>query len=255
MTKLPRTPSFGLDGKRALVTGASSGIGLGCAAALAQAGARVVLSARRESKLEELREDFAAEGWSADILVLDVAEVEATADAVAAHGPFDILVNSAGLARHSAAVDTTPDDFDAVMGLNLRGAYFLAQAVARGLIAAGKPGSIVNIGSVQAGLALPGRTHYAPTKRGIEALTRNLAAELAPHGIRVNCVHPGLIDTDMTQWVMADPATLPIVLDKIPLGRAGLPREVAPAVLFFAGDEASYVTGQTLYVDGGMVVV
>ena len=114
---------------------------------------------------------------------------------------------------------------------------------------------IVNLGSVQAGVALPGRTHYAPTKRGLEALTANLACELAQHRVRVNCVHPGLIETDMTQWVMANPDILPEVLKGIPLGRAGQPAEVAPAVVFLASDASSYITGQHLYVDGGMVIV
>jgi glucose 1-dehydrogenase/3-oxoacyl-[acyl-carrier protein] reductase len=123
------------------------------------------------------------------------------------------------------------------------------------MVGAGQGGAIVNIGSVQAGLVLPGRTHYAPAKRAIEALTANLAVELAPHSIRVNCIHPGLIDTDMTAWVMKDPVILPIVLDKIALHRAGAPDEIGRAVVFFASDDASYVTGQSLYVDGGFRIL
>jgi NAD(P)-dependent dehydrogenase (short-subunit alcohol dehydrogenase family) len=251
MTKLPRTPSFGLDGKRALVTGASSGIGLGCAAALAQAGARVVLSARRESKLEELREDFAAEGWSADILVLDVAEVEATADAVAAHGPFDILVNSAGLARHSAAVDTTPDDFDAVMGLNLRGAYFLAQAVARGLIAAGKPGSIVNISSQMGHVGGVERAVYCASKHAVEGFTKAMAIEWGRYGIRVNTVCPTFIRTPLTQSTFENPERVRWVEEKIKLGRVGEVEDVMGAVTYLASDASALVTGTALLVDGG----
>jgi NAD(P)-dependent dehydrogenase (short-subunit alcohol dehydrogenase family) len=251
MTKLPRTPSFRLQGKSALVTGASSGIGLGCAAALAQAGARVVLSARRESKLEELRDIFAAEGWSADILVLDVAEVEATADAVAAHGPFDILVNSAGLARHSAAVDTTPEDFDAVMGLNLRGAYFLAQAVARGLIAAGKPGSIVNISSQMGHVGGVERAVYCASKHAVEGFTKAMAIEWGRYGIRVNTVCPTFIRTPLTQSTFENPERVRWVEEKIKLGRVGEVEDVMGAVTYLASDASALVTGTALLVDGG----
>jgi glucose 1-dehydrogenase/3-oxoacyl-[acyl-carrier protein] reductase len=120
-------------------------------------------------------------------------------------------------------------------------------------VAEGRKGNIVNIGSVQAGKILPGRTHYAPTKLGLEALTRNMSAEMTPLGIRVNCVHPGLIDTDMTAWVMKRPDLLPGILSQISLGRAGEPREIGKVVAFFASDEASYLTGQSIHVDGGWV--
>ncbi|MEM6622577.1 MAG: SDR family NAD(P)-dependent oxidoreductase, partial [Pseudomonadota bacterium] len=144
---LPKTPSFRLDGRRALVTGGSSGIGLGCAVALADAGAHTVLAARRQAELDAAVAELTARGASAEALVLDVSDIEAVADAVQAGGPFDVLVNSAGSARHSAAVDTDPADFDTVMGLNVRGAYFLTREVAKGLIAAGRPGSLINISS------------------------------------------------------------------------------------------------------------
>ena len=135
-----------------------------------------------------------------------------------------------------------------------KGEWLCAQAVVRALVAAGKPGAIVNVASIQSGMALPGRSHYAPSKRGVEALTRNLAAELAPNNIRVNCINPGLIATDMTDWVMKDAQILPIILDKIPLHRAGEPDEIAKVAVFLASDDASYVTGQCIYVDGGWVV-
>jgi glucose 1-dehydrogenase/3-oxoacyl-[acyl-carrier protein] reductase len=141
-----------------------------------------------------------------------------------------------------------------VLDVNLKGEWLCAQAVVRGLVAAGRPGAIVNVASIQAGMALPGRSHYAPSKRAVEALTRNLATELAPHRIRVNCLNPGLIATDMTAWVMQDPEILPVILARIPLGRAGDPDEIAKAAVFLASDDASYVTGQCLYVDGGWVV-
>jgi NAD(P)-dependent dehydrogenase (short-subunit alcohol dehydrogenase family) len=170
----------------------------------------------------------------------DTASFLAMTDRVMGHGR-----DLAGLA---------PSTYQRVLDVNLKGEWLCAQAVARRLVAEGKPGAIVNIASIQAGMALPGRTHYAPSKRGVEALTRNLAAELAPHNIRVNCINPGLIATDMTAWVMQDPQILPIILDKIPLHRAGDPDEIAKVAVFLASDDASYVTGQCLYVDGGWIV-
>jgi glucose 1-dehydrogenase/3-oxoacyl-[acyl-carrier protein] reductase len=166
-------------------------------------------------------------------------------------GPIDILVNNAGIETIVPFLDLTDEQWTRLVDVNLRGAWLCSQVLCRRALGEGRKGSIVNIGSIQAAKVLPGRTHYAPTKLGLEALTRNMSAEMTPQGIRVNCVHPGLIDTDMTAWVMKSPDILPLVLQQISLGRAGEPREIGRVVAFFASDEASYLTGQSVHVDGG----
>jgi glucose 1-dehydrogenase/3-oxoacyl-[acyl-carrier protein] reductase len=166
-------------------------------------------------------------------------------------GPVDILVNNAGIETIVPFLDLNDDQWTRLTDVNLRGPWLCSQVFCRRVVADGRKASIVNIGSIQAAKVLPGRTHYAPTKLGIEALTRNMSAEMTPLGIRVNCVHPGLIDTDMTAWVMKDPELLPGVLAQISLGRAGQPREIGTIVTFFASDDASYVTGQSIFADGG----
>ena len=166
-------------------------------------------------------------------------------------GPIDILVNNAGIETIIPFLDLTDEQWTRLTDVNLRGAWLCSQVFCRRAVAGQRQGSIVNIGSIQAAKVLPGRTHYAPTKLGLEALTRNMSAEMTPLGIRVNCVHPGLIDTPMTEWVMNDPDILPVVLAQISLGRAGQPREIGAVVAFIASDEASYLTGQSVHVDGG----
>ena len=189
---LPRTPSFSLDGRRALVTGASSGIGLAAAAALAEQGAHVVLAARAVDRLEEACDALRAAGHSADMLPLDVADVAATAAAVAERGPFAILVNSAGVARHAPAAETAPGDFDTVMALNLRGAYFLTQAVAKGLIDAKRTGSLINISSQMGHVGGIDRAVYCASKHAVEGFTKAMAIEWGRHGIRVQYDMPDL---------------------------------------------------------------
>ena len=251
MMDLPQTPSFRLDGLSALVTGASSGIGLGAAAALAGAGANVTLVARRQAELDAVAEAIRAAGGQAQALALDITDIAATADAVAAHGPFDILVNSAGLARHAPALDTTPEDYDAVMGLNLRAAHFLTRAVARGLIDAGKPGSLINISSQMGHVGGPDRSVYCASKHAIEGMTKAMALEWAPHGIRVNTVCPTFIRTPLGEQTLKDPAKKAWILSKIKLGRVGEIADIMGPVVFLASPAAALITGTHLLVDGG----
>ncbi len=247
----PKTPSFDLTGKRALISGASAGIGLACAVALAERGAEVTLAARRADVLQQIADQMAAEGWQAKTMVMDVTDVAATAASVAAAGPFDILLNSAGLARHSKAVDTTPEDFDVVMGINLRGAYFLTQAVAKGLIAAGKGGSLINISSQMGHVGGQERAVYCASKFAVEGFTKAMALEFGAAKIRVNTICPTFILTELSRPTFADPAKKAWIMDKIKLGRPGEVEDIMGAVAYLASDAAALVTGTSLLIDGG----
>jgi NAD(P)-dependent dehydrogenase (short-subunit alcohol dehydrogenase family) len=251
LTIIPQTPRFRLDGKRALVAGASSGIGLACAAALAEAGAETVLAARRADPLNACLSDFEAKGWRASALPLDIADIEATMQKVSDQAPFDILVNSAGLARHAAAVDTTPEDFDVVMNTNLRGAYFLAQSIAKGLIAAQKPGSIITISSQMGVVGGVERAVYCASKHAVEGFTKAMAIEWGPRKIRVNTIGPTFIRTPLTAQTFENPARVAWIEEKIKLARIGEVEDIMGAVVFLASDASALITGTNLLVDGG----
>ena len=245
-----------LKGKVALVTGAARGIGRGIAEVFAAEGAHVAVNDVDNMALaEDVAKTLRTNGTKAMVVQADVAKrdaVEPMIDRVWNElGPIDILVNNAGIETIVPFLELTDDQWTRLVDVNLRGAWLCSQIFCRRATAAGRRGSIVNIGSIQAAKVLPGRTHYAPTKLGLEALTRNMSAEMTPQGIRVNCIHPGLIDTPMTAWVMKDPNLLPGVLAQISLGRAGEPREIGQVAAFFASDDASYLTGQSIFVDGG----
>lgn len=249
-----------LNGQAALVTGGRRGIGRGVCLALAAEGADVAVNdVEGAEQAEAVAREIRELGRRAVVVMADVAQpdqVQAMVDGVVEGlGGLDILVNNAGVESIVPFLDISPEEWERVTNINLRGEFLCAQAAVRHMISSGKGGAIVNIGSVQAGMVLPGRAHYAPSKRGVEALTANLAVELAEHNIRVNCINPGLIDTDMTSWVMKDPEILPIVLEKIALKRAGEPDEIGQVAAFLASDKASYVTGQSLYVDGGFRIM
>jgi glucose 1-dehydrogenase/3-oxoacyl-[acyl-carrier protein] reductase len=245
-----------LKDKVAIVTGGSRGIGRGIAEIFAEEGAHVAVNYIGSKDAAEKVADYVrSKGRKAITVQADVAnrrQVEAMVDkAWAEIGPVDILVNNAGIETIVPFLELTDEQWTRLTDVNLRGNWLCSQVYCRRAVAEKRKGSIVNIGSIQAAKVLPGRTHYAPTKLGLEALTRNMSAEVTPLGIRVNCVHPGLIDTDMTEWVMKSPDILPNVLAQISLGRAGQPREIGTVVAFFASDEASYLTGQSVHVDGG----
>jgi NAD(P)-dependent dehydrogenase (short-subunit alcohol dehydrogenase family) len=248
---LPRTPSFRLDGRRALVTGAGRGIGLAAAAALAEAGAQVTLAARSAVEIEAAADAIRAAGGAAEPLVLDVLDVAAAERAIAAAGPFDVLVNNAGTNRPKPFVDVTHDDYDAVMDLNLRAAFFVAQAVAKGLVAAGRPGSIINISSQMGHVGGANRTIYCASKWGMEGMTKAMAVDLAAHRIRVNTIGPTFIETPLTRPFFEDAAFKASVLSKIKLGRLGQVEDLMGAIIFLAGDAAALMTGSSIVVDGG----
>ena len=249
MTSPPLT--FRLDGRRALVTGAGRGIGLAAAQALAEAGAHVTLAARSRDEVETGAAAIRDRGGSADALALDVTDLDAVAKAVASAPPFDIFLNNAGGNRPRPFVEVSVDDFDAIMGLNVRAAFFAAQAVARRMIALQRPGSIINMSSQMGHVGALNRTVYCASKWAIEGLTKAMAIELGPHGIRVNTLCPTYIETPMTAPFLADPAFRETVLGKIKLGRLGRPEDLLGAIVFLASDASSLMTGSALLVDGG----
>jgi NAD(P)-dependent dehydrogenase (short-subunit alcohol dehydrogenase family) len=248
---LPKPPSFRLDGKRALITGAGRGIGLAGAAAMAEAGAHVTLVARTSAEIESLARAIEREGARAEAVTLDVTDIDRVEQALAALDPFDILVNSAGTNHPAPFLDVTAQQFDAIMGLNVRSLFFVSQAVGRGMRAAGRRGSIINISSQMGHVGAAIRTVYCGSKWAIEGMTKAMAIDLAPYGIRVNTIGPTFIETPLATRFLADAAFKGEVLAKIKLGRIGRVEDITGAIVFLASDASSLMTGSAVVIDGG----
>jgi NAD(P)-dependent dehydrogenase (short-subunit alcohol dehydrogenase family) len=248
---LTAAPSFRLDGRRALVTGAGRGIGLTAASALAAAGAHVTLAARTTNEIEDAAAAIRARGETADALTLDVTDIEAVREALAAREPYQVLVNNAGTNRPKMLTDVTVEDFDDIMGLNVRAAFFTAQMVALRLIDVKLPGSIINISSQMGHVGAARRTVYCTSKHAMEGFTKAMAIELAPHNIRVNSLGPTFLETPMTRPFFKNKAFRDEVLSKIKLGRLGQLDELTGAIVFLASDASSLMTGSALVLDGG----
>jgi len=249
--KLPSTPSFRLDGRRALVVGASSGIGLGCAVALAEAGAEVTLAARQAERLEEAVAAINEAGFKAKSMVLDITDLEAVKTQLRSCGAFDIMVNSAGLARHAPALETAPDDYDAVMNVNVRAAYFLSVGAAHGMKKQGRGGSIINISSQMAHVGGIDRAVYAASKHALEGMTKSMAIEWGEHEIRVNTICPTFIKTPLTEQTFSNPERVAWIQSKLKLPRIGEVEDIMGAVVFLASDASALITGSSLLIDGG----
>jgi NAD(P)-dependent dehydrogenase (short-subunit alcohol dehydrogenase family) len=251
VTDLPKPPSFRLDGKRALVTGAGRGIGLAAAAALADAGAHVVLAARTSSEIEEAAAAIRSRGGSAEAVRLDVTDLAAVRGVIAAQAPFHVLFNNAGANRPQPFIDFKVEDFDFLMQLNVRAAFFVAQAVAKRMVETGTKGSLIHTTSQMAFTTGPGRTVYCASKAAIESLSRGIAAELAPYGIRSNTLAPTFIETPMSRPFLAQKATADMVKAKIKLGRVGQVEDLTGAIVYLASDASSLMTGTHMLIDGG----
>ena len=250
---LPITPSFRLEGCRALVTGASKGIGRAGAVALATAGAEVVLAARTLSEMEETVAELAAAGHRARAVQLDVTDRAAVRRAVSAKGPFDALLNNAGTNIREPFLEVQDASLDRLLDLNIRAMFTVGQAVAQGMVAAGKEGAIINLSSVNGHVTGANRSVYAATKHAVEGMTKAMAFELGPRGIRVNAIAPGFVETPLTRPVLDDAKFRERVVRAMPLGRIMQVEDIMGAVVFLASPASRMISGLSLVIDGGML--
>lgn len=236
----------------ALITGGAQGIGYACAEAIAESGARIVLADINGEGVEAAAENLGGDTQGIACDMGDPAQISALFDRIERdYGPLSILVNNAGIARPGNFLETSLEEFQSVLNVNLTGTFLALQRAAKSMVAQGIKGSIVNMSSVNAQVAIPSIAAYCASKGGVMQLTKAAALALAPHGIRVNAVGPGSIDTEMMAGVNANPEAMKMVMSRTPLQRVGTPREIGEVVAFLASDKASYVTGETIYVDGG----
>jgi len=247
-----------LEGRNALVTGSDQGIGQAIALALAENGANVVVNYRRNRDgAEETRGRIEAMGRRCAVFQADVGDIAAgrklVADSVAALGSLDILINNAGIEKAASVLDVTEQDYNDVIQVNLTAPFFLAQSFVRQLVDRKRPGRLINISSVHEELPFPHFTPYCMAKGGLKMMMRNLAIELGSCGITVNNIAPGAIETPINKKLMSDPKLLNAVLQNIPLGRIGQPGDVGSVAVFLASDDAAYITGTTIVVDGGLL--
>ncbi len=242
---------FNLAGKRALVTGAGRGLGRALSIAMAEAGAEMILCARSQPQLEETAEAIRAAGGSATLLVADVTDVEAFHAAVQELPDLQVFLNNAGVNRPKPMFEVSVEDYDAVLDLNLRAAYFAARAAAMQMRDRGQRGSIINMSSQMGHTGAPNRTLYCASKWALEGLTKSMAIELGPLGIRVNTLCPTFVETPLTRPFLQDPAFKSHVLEKIKLGRLGQLEDLVGGAIYLASDASSLMTGSALVLDGG----
>ncbi|OUW65581.1 MAG: 3-oxoacyl-ACP reductase [Flavobacteriaceae bacterium TMED200] len=247
---LPEMPSMSLDGKVALITGASSGIGQGAAVALAQTGAHVLCAARGEKRLRATVEQLLGKGWKAEAFILDVTDQAEVTD-LFSKNKIDIVVNSAGLARHSSALETSSEDFDDVIDVNLKSAYFLSSIAAREMIIRKIKGSIIHVSSQMAYVGGIDRAVYSASKHALEGMIKSMAIEWGDKGIRINSVCPTFIRTPLTEPTFQNPERVKWIKEKIKLGRVGTVSDVMGAIFYLASDLSELVTGTSILVDGG----